>query len=117
MWRDFEDGPGRSRAARARTCGVARPPCNTFLQGLWYPRGNPYSGTVLSDTQKKMARVKVYRFKCSDVTPEKHLPAARWGTLEAIDTIERCIALKDTVTEVNEELLDAQGFLHGEPPG
>lgn len=63
-----------------------------------------------------MAKVKVYRFKCYDVTREEQLHGARWGTLEAIDTIERCIALKDTATELDEDLLDAQGFLHGEPP-
>ncbi len=63
-----------------------------------------------------MAKVKVYRFKCYDVTREVQLHGARWGTLAAIDTIERCIALKDTATEVDEDLLDAQGFLHGEPP-
>jgi hypothetical protein len=63
-----------------------------------------------------MAKVKVYRFKCYDVTREEQLHGARWGTLAAIDTIERSIALKDTVTEVDEDLLDEQGFLHGEPP-
>jgi hypothetical protein len=63
-----------------------------------------------------VAKVKVYRFKCYDVTREGRQGDARWGTLEAIDSIERCIALKETATDVDADLLDGRGFLHGEPP-
>ena len=117
MWRDFGDGPGRSRAALARACGMARPPATLSCKASGILAAIRTQVRLCPDTQEKMARVKVYRFKCYDITREEQLHSARWGTLEAIDTIERCIALKDTVTEVDEDLLDAQGFLHGEPPG
>jgi hypothetical protein len=63
-----------------------------------------------------VAKVKVYRFKCYDVTREEKLAGAQWGTLAAIDSIDRCIALKETATEVDSDLLDERGFLHGDPP-
>jgi hypothetical protein len=66
----------------------------------------------------KMTTVKVYRYKCYDVTHEFAPPPSDpvWGTLAAIDSLHRCVPIVESECEVDEMLLDAQGFLTGEPP-
>jgi hypothetical protein len=61
-----------------------------------------------------VAKVKVYRFKSYDVTREESLRGPLWGTLKAIDMLGRCIAIKETEMEVDEEMLDSDGFLSKE---
>ncbi len=58
--------------------------------------------------RKAAARVEVYRYKRCGPHPE-FLP--EWGTLEAIASLDRCIAIRPTRCVVDARRLDPDGFL------
>lgn len=56
-------------------------------------------------------KAKVYRWKQYSIKSDTSRGSKRMGTLAAIATLDRCTPILDTEKEVDESLLDADGFL------
>ena len=54
---------------------------------------------------------KVYRWKQYDIEADANVVSKRMGTIAAIATLDRCSPIAETEREVDDALLDADGFM------